>query len=138
VTPDELRRRFADFAVAVRQVATPLFGRAASRADAEQLTRAASSAAANHRAAGRARSHREFTSMIGEALEEVDEAVFWLEHLIGCKDLVAADVAPLINEARELLAILTSSHGTARRKDEAESQRKASRRDTRRRRRDSR
>jgi len=128
VTPDQLRRRLADFAVEIRRVATPLFSKPESRDDAAQLTRAASSAAAMHRAAGRARSHREFTSTIAEALEEADETVFWLNHLIACKDLSPSEVKPQLDEACQLVAILTASHATAKAKDAKATTREPSRR----------
>ncbi len=46
-----------------------------------QLLKAASSMAANYRAAGRSRSKAEFYSKLCIVLEEADEALFWLEVL---------------------------------------------------------
>jgi hypothetical protein len=47
-----------------------------------QMMRAATSVAANYRAACRARSHAEFVAKIGVVVEEIDETVFWLEMLV--------------------------------------------------------
>ena len=47
----------------------------------KQLLRAATSVAANYRAACRARSKAEFAAKIGIVLEEADESQFWLELL---------------------------------------------------------
>jgi four helix bundle protein len=46
-----------------------------------QLIRSATSAAANYRAACRARSRREFAARLGVVIEETDETLFWLELL---------------------------------------------------------
>jgi four helix bundle protein len=51
-----------------------------------QLIDAASSTAANYRAARRARSTREFVARLGVAEEESDEAGFWLDLLVAIGD----------------------------------------------------
>jgi len=118
MTPAQLRQRFRMFARDVVLFAAPLFRRAMTFDAAKQLIRSARGAASMYRASGRSRSHREFTSTIAEALEEADEAQFWLEHLLDCK-LVPEDRANiLLAEASELTAILTKSFTTARENDE--------------------
>jgi four helix bundle protein len=114
MTPEELRARLAVFAKAVEGLSRPLLAGIETRDPALQLRRASSSAAANHRAAGRGRSHAEFTSKLGVALEEADEALFWLEHLNDCQLAPADQLTPLLKEGRELVAILTTSTHTAR------------------------
>lgn len=79
--------------------------------------RCAASAAANHRSAGRGRSHAEFTAKLGLALEECDESFFWLEHLRACRMLEDRELVPLLKEARELVAILTTSYQTAKKRE---------------------
>jgi len=116
MTPDELRDRLATYAREVTRFARPLLTSLETRDAAGQLMRAAASAAANHRAAGRARSHAEFTSKIGVALEEIDESQFWLEHLHACRLADPAAMRPLLEEVRQLVAILTTSNATARAK----------------------
>ena len=115
MTPQELRDRLAALAQAVEAFSRPLLSHIETRDQALQLRRASSSAAANHRAAGRGRSHAEFTSKIGTALEEADETLFWLEHLSDCDLASPTELKPLLLEARELVAILTTSTHTARR-----------------------
>lgn len=78
-----------------------------------QLLRASSAAAANYRAAGRARSPREFVAKLGLANEEADETVYWLEYLDPSPPN-RADHDRLIAESRELRAIFAASYGTAR------------------------
>jgi len=91
MTPMELRERLASFAAAVARYAKPLFRRPETQNTASQLTRAASSAMANHRSAGRGRSHAEFTSKLNVAVEEIDECQGWLKYLEQAGDGVDGD-----------------------------------------------
>lgn len=78
---------------------------------------------ANYRAAGRARSHVEFTAKIGQALEEMDETQGWLKHLAMSGAVARAEqttFAELSRECSELTAILTAATATARRRDAAD------------------
>jgi four helix bundle protein len=115
MTPEELRSRLTAFAVAVTCFCKPLFARPDTRNIADQLSRAATSVASNYRVACRARSKREFISKIGIALEEADEAVGWLEVLRGIDPSFSEATAPLLKEAREIVAILSASRVTASR-----------------------
>jgi len=119
MTPDELRKRLDAFAVQADALAAPLLASPVTRNSADQLIRASSSAASNHRAAGRARSHAEFTAKIGTALEEADEAMAWARHLVPCGRVSLEEAEPLIAEAVELVRILTSSCRTAQRNEQA-------------------
>ena len=118
MTPGQLRTRLAVYAQDTARFCRPLLRQLDTRDTVLQLKRAATSAAANHRAAGRARSRREFVAKLGLAQEEADEAVFWLEHLVGSDAVPATEVGPLLAEGRELLAILTTSYTTARERTE--------------------
>jgi four helix bundle protein len=80
----------------------------------QQLLRASSSAAANYRASGRARSRKEFVAKLGVVNEEADEAVFWLEYLGGVQCGAGAEHDRLHAEARELRAIFAAAYATAR------------------------
>ena len=115
MTPELLRRRLATFAQDVRRLAEPLVEKLATRDCALQLMRSSSSAAANYRAATRARSHAEFTAKLGLALEEADETLFWLEHIRNCRLAVPVSTT-LLDEADQLVAILTAARSTAKRK----------------------
>jgi len=118
MTPDQLRDRLADFAVRADALAAPLLASPVTRNSADQLMRASSSAAQHHRAAGRSRSHAEFTAKIGAALEEADEALGWLEHLVACGRVPERVAEPLVAEARQLVMILTKSCHTAQTNEE--------------------
>ncbi|MDQ3069480.1 MAG: four helix bundle protein [Acidobacteriota bacterium] len=101
------------FAVGTVTFCKPLWVHPETRYIADQLCRSATSTGANYRVACRARSKREFISKIGIALEEADESVGWFEVIEGAAFAPPADVAPLVKEARELVAILATSRITA-------------------------
>jgi len=81
-----------------------------------QLLRAATGVAANHRAASRSRSRREFVAKIGVVIEETDESELWLD-VLETKGLGSpAKVKKLRQEASELCAIFVASRRTALKK----------------------
>ena len=82
-----------------------------------QFARAATGVAFNYRSSCRARSHTEFTARIGVVAEESDESLGWLEFIEAAKLIVVAELDRLLQEARELLAIMSASAGTARYKE---------------------
>jgi four helix bundle protein len=81
---------------------------------AYQLCKAATSVAANYRAACRGRSKAEFAAKIGTALEEADESLFWLEIADGRALGRVPERKRLTVEANELTAILVQSNRTVR------------------------
>ena len=74
----------------------------------KQMLRAGTSVGANYREAHRARSKAEFISKIGDCLTEPDETLYWLELLLDEAFVPARRLQPLVNEANELVAILTT------------------------------
>ena len=84
-----------------------------SRHIADQLFRSCTGAAANYRAACRGRSHRDFTAKLGVAHEESDESVFWLIFIKRGDYASGDELDDLLDESREILAILTASVKTA-------------------------
>ena len=113
----QLRDRTKRFAFDVIDLVKALPRNIATDAIARQLVKAGTSVAANHRAAGRARSHREFIAKLGIVVEEVDEAELWLEALLSCHLASSALVEPRYREASELRAIFVQSLQTARRRN---------------------
>jgi four helix bundle protein len=77
----------------------------------EQLRKSANSVRSNYRAARKGRSRAEFQSKLHVAFEEADECVDWLEYL---KDAELHKDAALLQEAKELAAILAAADRTAR------------------------
>ena len=74
----------------------------------KQALRAGTSVGANYREADRARSKAEFISKIGDCLKEADETLYWLELRSDEKVVVAGRLAPLIQEANELVSIFVT------------------------------
>jgi four helix bundle protein len=106
-------RAFAkDAVLACRKIAPTQEGRYV----ASQLFRSSTSVAANYRAACRARSKKEFIAKIGIVLEEADETLFWLEFSQDIGVLAADLIAEICDEANQLIAILSATQRTARKK----------------------
>ena len=80
----------------------------------KQALRAGTSIGANYREADRARSKAEFVSKIGDCLKEADETLYWLELLSDEKIVATSRLAPLIQEANELVSILVTISKRAR------------------------
>ncbi|HSE49549.1 MAG TPA: four helix bundle protein [Terriglobales bacterium] len=119
--PAELKQRTRKFAVRVFKMADALPRSAASQVIARQVLRSSSSVAANYRSACRARSHAEFIARLGVAEDEADETVFWLEMIIEAGLLPAAKLVKLMDEARQLTAILVASRKTSKRREDRQS-----------------
>ena len=114
MTPKELRARTKRFAIDVIRLSRELPATLDGRTTGGQLLRAATSVAANYRAACRGRSRAEFIAKLGIVLEEADESLLWLE-LINEADVASGPkVERLLKEADELTAIFTTSIKTAK------------------------
>ena len=111
----QIEDRTAAFAQRVFDVCQIVSTRPGGRGPADQLLDAATSAAANYRAAGRARSSKEFVAKLGLANEEADESVYWLEFIARTVLGSGLELAALRGEAGELRAIIAKSYATARR-----------------------
>ena len=111
---ENLKGRFRNFSLEVIRLVEPLPHDLVGSVLSRQLVRSATSAAANYRAACRAKSSAHFISKLGDVEEEADESGFWLEMLVDSGKLKGVDAAPLIREASELTAIAVASINTAR------------------------
>jgi four helix bundle protein len=101
----------------------------AERHAAKQFYRASSSATSNYCAAKRGRSTAEFISKLGTVVEEIDEAVRWLEHMHAVKITINQE---LFSEAQQLRRIWGASLGTARRNERLRQQQRKDQRERRR------
>ncbi len=79
---------------------------------ANQLVRSGSSVGANYRALCRAKSRADFANKTSIVEEEADESAFWLEITIEAELLPIKCVQPLLNEAREITAIMVAGRKT--------------------------
>lgn len=86
----------------------------ASRVISYQLIKAATSVAANYRAACRGRSKAEFFAKICTVVEEADESVFWLEMVDGADfNVDKTELKRLQGEADSILALSAKAKKTA-------------------------
>ena len=74
----------------------------------KQVLRSGTSIGAHYREGNRAKSDADFIHKIETALQELDETVYWLELIIEAEIFNEAKVSPLVNETKELNAILTT------------------------------
>jgi len=112
--PEALRARTKQFALGIIKLFRILPRTEEARVIGRQLLRSGTSVAANYRAACRARSKAEFVAKMGVVVEEADETVFWLELLIDAQILRPEQLANLVTEANELVAIFAASQRTAK------------------------
>ena len=111
---EQLKKRSMKFALDVCRLIKSLPCHEPGPTVRRQLAKSSTSMAFNYRAACRARSHAEFTAKMGTVCEESDETLGWLEFVDEAHLMVPAVPVPLIQEARELLAIFSATYGTAR------------------------
>jgi four helix bundle protein len=110
----ELRDRMKGFAIRVFNLIDHIPDTPKGRVIQHQLAAAASSAAANYRAAQRSRSRAEFISKLSTTLEETDESAFWIDMLVDAGMIRQQRVSHLQREVDELCAIIVPSRNTAR------------------------
>jgi four helix bundle protein len=110
----DLAERTRQFSLRVIQLVDNLPRRKSTTVIGNQLLRSATSIGANYRSARRGRSRVEFISKLNIALEEADESLYWLELLSEAKLAPSLQINGLLDEANQLVAILTASAKTAR------------------------
>jgi len=124
----ELKNRTKKFALDVIGLCAGLPHLPETRHAIDQLIRSSSSVAANYRSACRGKSKADFIAKLGIVEEESDEAGFWLEMLrdIGSRTEIrhsqldlrtSQELARLLDEAAQLVAIIVASRKTARASD---------------------
>lgn len=116
VTAEALKKRFAQYALRCVKLAEAMPRGPAGDTIGRQLVRAATSVAANYRAACRGRSKAEFIAKLGIVEEEADESLFWIEFAVDGEIVKDALVKDLLEEGREILAIIIASRKTAKRR----------------------
>ena len=110
---DELRARTRQFALDVIELCLQLGKDDLGRLIRPQLLRAGTGIAANHRAASRGRSRKEFIGRLSVVIEEADETELWLDLLEARKYGPPDMVRGLKREAAELRSIFVASRTTA-------------------------
>jgi len=111
---EELKQRSKEFAHRCVKLAVALPKTQLGNHISGQLIRAATSVAANYRAACLSISKAAFISKISIVLEESDECIFWLEFIVDEELISKTRVKNLLVEALELTKIFAKSRITAR------------------------
>jgi len=114
--PVDLKQRTKEFALRVVRAYAAMPKGIAAQVIGKQMLRAGTSVGAHYRESIRARSTVEFVSKIEGALQELDEALYWMELCVESALLKANRMNALMAEANELIAILTTCAKNAKRK----------------------
>ncbi|MFM8458696.1 MAG: four helix bundle protein [Chthoniobacterales bacterium] len=109
-----LESRTKEYARRIIRLCSALPRGPAARVLGDQLLRSGTSIGANYREAMRSRSKAEFIAKLGDSLKEASESEYWLELLSDESFLPANRLQPLLEETREITAMLIASIKTAR------------------------
>lgn len=118
---DNISQRLLAFAAAALRVSSHLPKSPEGRHVAKQLIRAATASGANYEEARGAESRPDFVHKIKISGKEMRESHFWLRLIHHAQLAKNLDMAPILQEAHELVAILTTSAKTAQSCDRASS-----------------
>lgn len=113
MTPEDLKIRTKTFALRALKLARALPESLEAQHMGRQFLRAATSVAANYRAACRGRSKAEFLAKLGIVEEEADEALFWMELIAEGQVLPVERMHDIMDECSQLVAIISQSRITA-------------------------
>src|SRR5215471_6015033 len=108
-SPQDLKQRTKAFALRViRMYSDVPRNQTVAQVLGKQVLRSGTSVGANYREASRGRSKSEFISKIGDCLKEIEETEYWLELLVDSGSVRASKMLSLLDETRQLNAILTA------------------------------
>lgn len=116
MTSKDLKDRTFSFAIRVMNMAKSARWNEIDKIIIRQLVRAATSVAANYRAALRSKSKQDFLYKLKIVQEEADECYFWMELIIEAGILPKNKLSSLSIEANELTAIFTAQCKTVKEK----------------------
>jgi four helix bundle protein len=107
--PQEIGERAFAFAVRVMKLCQTLDARPGTpRTLSNQLLRSATSVGANLQESKGGQSRADFLSKVSIALKEARETHYWLRLLIAADIVPVVQLSPLLDEANQLVAILTT------------------------------
>ena len=113
---DDLRDRTKAFGLRAIRLFQNLPPQPDAQIIGKQLIRCTTSVAANYRAACLAKSDRDLLNKLKICQEEADESTLWMEYLIEADIVQPNKQESLIDESRQLTAIMTASTLTISRK----------------------
>jgi len=114
----DLRERTKAFALRIVRLYAVLPKTTEAQILGKQVLRAGTSAGAHYREAARSRSSAEFVSKMQVGLQELDEAMYWMELLVDASIVSRRRLAPLMDETDQLIAIFVTCVRRARSKQE--------------------
>ncbi|MEK6302423.1 MAG: four helix bundle protein [Acidobacteriota bacterium] len=112
----QFKDRTKSFALRVIKLVTSLRKGLVADVIGRQLLRSGTSVGANYRAACRGRSTADVVNKLGVVEEEADESLFWMELLVDAQIVSAKQLAPLMTETNEIIAMVVASIKTLRRR----------------------
>jgi four helix bundle protein len=120
----DLKLRTKDFALRVIRLYSALPKTTEAQVIGKQLLRSGTSVGAHYREGSRARSDAEFISKLEGGLQELEESSYWMELLIEASITPEKQLAPLLDEANQLAAILTTCVKNAKTNKDKDGRRK--------------
>jgi four helix bundle protein len=108
MAPVDLETRTTDFALRIIKLFAALPKTTEAQVLGKQLLRCGTSVGAHYREAKRAKSTLDFINKIEGALQELDEACYWLQLLEKSGIISARRLSSLLTEAVELTKILVT------------------------------
>ena len=109
----ELQERTREFALRIVRLYSALPQYPVAQVLGKQLLRCGTSVGANYRAACLGKSSADFANKIKICEEEADETLYWLGLLIDGGIMQEHMLAPLLDEARQISAIMCAAAKTA-------------------------
>jgi four helix bundle protein len=113
---DEMRNRTKQFALRIIRLSSALPRNREGNVLGHQILKSGTSVGANYRGALRASSPRHCVTIVETALREADETDYWLELLSESSLVKPSRLENLAQECRQLIAILSSTVRTAKRR----------------------
>ena len=113
MTREEMYERTMQFSVRIVRMVKAMPRGIAEDVIAKQLTKSATSIGANYREACHGKSSADFVSKLKISEGEADETLYWLQLLVNSGIMKQSKLQALIDEANELVAILTASTKTS-------------------------
>lgn len=109
-----LKARTKQFALEIIRLYVSLPKKTEALVMGKQLLRSGTSVGAHYREAQRARSNAEVISKFEGGMQELEEALYWLELLEESRIVPGGQIADLYKEAGELMAIMVASVRTVK------------------------
>jgi four helix bundle protein len=109
---EELKERFKQYALSTAIIVLKLPYNIVNKNYSDQINRSASSAAANYRAALRAKSKADFIYKFKIVEEELDESLFFFELIEAMNPAFKEKITGIYKEGNELLSVIVASLNT--------------------------